>query len=66
MTDKLTVIPGAEDELRAEIEELKRRLPILAEISKQIAAARKLSFDAHIEAGFSEDQALKLCENILL
>ncbi len=65
-SDKLTAIPGAEDGFRAEIESMKRTLPILAELGPQIAQIRKKLFDAYVDAGFSEVQALELCKSITL
>jgi len=66
MTDKptLTTIPGAEDDLRASFEALKRMLPIMAEIGPQIAAARWQMFQHHLKAGFTEAQALELCKSL--
>ncbi len=66
MSDNLTVVPGAEDDLRASVESLKRSLPIMAELGPQIALIRKTLFDAHVEAGFSEAQSLELCKSISL
>ncbi|XWN29797.1 MAG: hypothetical protein ROR55_20170 [Devosia sp.] len=66
MPKEFTVIPGAEDDLRANIEQVKRQLPMFAELSEQVAAVRKASFDAHVEAGFSEEQALELCKSMSL
>lgn len=51
-------------ELRAVTEGMKRLLVDLPEISKLIAQQRKITFDAHIEAGFTPDQALELCKSM--
>ena len=65
-SNKFTVVPGSEDGLRADIESMKRTLPILAELGPQIASIRKALFDSYVEAGFSEAQALELCKNLII
>lgn len=52
------------NELKASNELLQRAMPDLAEHVKLKAKLRYASFIAHTEAGFSEDQALFLCENV--
>lgn len=67
MKDKITLLEtGKKNELFAAIEELKRNLP---EITKQvliIAEIRKANYDAHIEKGFTPEQALELCKTLAL
>lgn len=66
MTDntKLTSHPTADDELLAIIESAKRALPAVVGLAPQIATARRQMFDAHIQAGFSEEQALALYKSL--
>ncbi len=65
MTD-LTTIPGSEDDLRGAIEQMKRSLPLMAEVAPEIAALRWKLYNAHIEAGFTPAQALELSKSITL
>jgi hypothetical protein len=68
MKDNLTLISSKAkgDDLMASIGLLKRDLPALIEHTKLIARLRKESYDAHIENGFTEEQALKLCSSLLI
>lgn len=65
MSDKVTEIPNVErDNLVASLEAYTRNLAIIASYSKDIAKFRRELFLAHVEAGFSEVQALELCKSI--
>lgn len=68
MTDstEFTTIPDAGNEFRGEMDTLKRNLPILAELGPEIARMRWKLYEAHIQAGFNETQALELCKSIML
>lgn len=62
MKEKLTLLNvGDKDEMIAAIEALKRQLPAIKEQAVLVAEIRKASFDAHIEKGFTPEQALQLC-----
>jgi hypothetical protein len=65
MTDKVTEIPMVErDSLVASLEAYKRNLAIIAGYGKDIAAFRRQLYLAHVEAGFTDAQALELCKSI--
>lgn len=66
MKDKLTVIGGDKNEMRAALEQMKRSLPIYREHAVTLAKIRKASFDAHIAEGFTPAQALELCKSMML
>lgn len=51
-------------EIDAAFEEAKRDLPKYMERALFIAETRKISYDAHIEQGFTPEQALYLCKDI--
>jgi hypothetical protein len=58
----VTAVPNIEqDKLRASVESVKRNIDILIEQQQLVAKVRFASFKAHIEAGFSPEQALQLC-----
>lgn len=48
----------------AAAEQLIATLPILTRACDEIARFRKASYDAHIKAGFTPEQALVLCQKI--
>ncbi len=60
------VVPGAADELRKSIEEVRRSLPLMAELAHEVAKARYASFQAHMDAGFSREEALDLCKSFTI
>lgn len=63
MAIELVEIPKTEDtKLRAEIEQLRRILPLMAEHVGLVATLRINSYRAHIAAGFTPEQALQLCK----
>ena len=53
---------GDKDKIRADIEKMKRDLPIFLELTSLTAQIRKASYDALIKEGFTEIQALELCK----
>jgi len=59
-------IPGTGDVFRAEMENLKRSLPILAGLGPEIAHMRRTLYNAHLAEGFTEAQSLELCKSIAL
>lgn len=64
MTDapnNLHVLHTDPDQMIAHLEQLRRCLPELARIAPEIASARYAFYQAYIEAGFDEQQALELC-----
>lgn len=60
----VTDIPTARDELAGSFEAIVRTLSVYARYAPEIAKARFALFTAHIEAGFSEPQALELCKGL--
>jgi hypothetical protein len=65
LTDKKTdlhVLPTETDKLLASLHAMKRALPLFIEIAPEIARARRASYDAHVEAGFTSEEALALCQ----
>lgn len=63
---KITQIPGTGDELRAAMEQLRRSLPIMAEMAVEVAKIRRVMFDAYVAEGFTEEQSLELCKTLAL
>jgi hypothetical protein len=60
--NKITELPNFErDKVAAEIEAFKRNLPVMLERVALLAKYRHAAFKAYIDAGFTEDQALRLC-----
>lgn len=66
ISKKLKLLKIKQSDLLAANEQLKRELPAILEHTKTIAAIRKASYDAHIDAGFNPEQALELCKTTLL
>ena len=65
MSDKVKSVDfTGRDDLKGAIEAMRRSLVDLPELMKLIAQQRKISYKAHIEAGFSPDQALELCKSM--
>jgi hypothetical protein len=64
--DNLHVLSTNQDALLASIEQLRRMLPLLADLAPQTARTRFAIYQAHIEAGFTEEQALTLCRSLVL
>lgn len=52
-------------EMREGIEGMNRNLPAFLEYAVVTAKIRKASYDAHIEQGFTPEQALELCQSSL-
>jgi hypothetical protein len=62
MTDKVTQFPGKENELEKLNKTLRRELPHITEYWSLMAEIRMTSYRAHLEAGFTPEQALVLCK----
>jgi len=65
MTD-IHSIPTKADELQAALEAIKRALPIYIELASINASVRREHYLAYIEHGFTEQQALVLCQKMEL
>ena len=63
--DNLHLLSTNQDALLASVEQLRRMLPLMTEMAPQIAQTRFAIYRAHIEAGFTEDQALELCRSVV-
>lgn len=65
MSDKIRLLPQREaDEAVAAVEALKRELPTLMEHAKSIAKLRRAAYLAHIDEGFTPQEALVLCQQM--
>lgn len=62
MKDNITLLTGPIDKQRAQLEELKRNIPIQIETLKIIAQLTRARYEALIESGFTPEQALFLCK----
>lgn len=60
------VKPIDKDKLRANMEQMKRELPVYIEYTMLVAEIRRASFDAHMAQGFTPQQALELCKEPML
>lgn len=65
MTDIYT-IPTKPDDVQAAIESMKRALPVYLELASINARIRSAHYKAYLAEGFSEEQALILCQSITL
>ena len=54
------------DDVRGSVESLKRNLDSFIEMAILLAKLRKAAYDANIEVGFDEKQALELCTSLEL
>ncbi len=63
MTDKIHILPTG-DASKAEMEKFKRLLPEVIEWQKAMAELRYATYQAQIDAGFTEDQALVICKDM--
>lgn len=63
-TDILTLLKTQADELCAYVEQLKRELTAMADMAQDIAKARKALYDAYRTEGFSDVQALIMCQKL--
>lgn len=65
-TPNLYSIPHKADELQAAVEAMKRALPAYLELAALNAQVRRSHYDAYIAQGFTETQALILCQKVTL
>lgn len=65
--DKITVLHGGatKNELKAAIRTMRDNLPDMIEHMNLMAQLHKAKFDALKEQGFSDEQALELCKQVL-
>lgn len=67
MTDMHVVpMPTKPDEVQAAIESMRRALPVYLELAAINAKVRSAHYKAYLAEGFSEEQALILCQRITL
>lgn len=57
-------LPSVQDKMLGEFEKLKRNLAIVEQSAALLAATRKRIFDAHMAAGFTEEQALTIVKGM--
>lgn len=62
MKDNITILNVAHDEMRGQLELLRRNLETLIEFHKINAQITRAKYDAYIAQGFDEKQALELCK----
>ena len=65
-TPNLHSIPSTHDELQGAVEAMKRALPAYMELAALNARVRRSHYDAYIAQGFTETQALILCQKVTL
>jgi hypothetical protein len=66
MPEAPTEIQTAQDKMAGEFENLLRLVRAMAEVATELAALRKTMFDAYVAAGFTQEQALLLCQKVTL
>lgn len=54
------------DEMKASVEMIKRTMDTWVEWGKQLARIRRAHYDAYIVEGFSPEQALILCQRMIM
>ena len=62
--DNIKAVDFEKDDMQVALEMLKRNLEVIGEYSKVKAKIRRQSFLAHVQQGFTEEQALELCKEI--
>lgn len=62
MKDNITLLPGSPDEMRGQLETLRRNLPTILEFHVIDARIKRAKYDAYMAEGFDEKQALELCK----
>ena len=65
-TPSLHTITTKHDELQGAVEAMKRALPAYLELAVLNAQVRRSHYDAYIAQGFTETQALILCQKVTL
>lgn len=63
MNDNVRGLPAKDDPLRAELEKLKRNLPILLEMAPVLARLKRATYLALIESGFTAEQAFLMVKD---
>lgn len=53
-------LPSKQDALAGAADKMNRELPTLSNAFAAIAKARKAYYDAHVEAGFTPEQAMEM------
>ena len=63
--DNITRIDDAKlDRIREDLRRMKLYREVMADYHRELAYIRRQAYLAHVEAGFTEDQALKLVRDI--
>ena len=65
MGDVVEVLPILKSDLKAALEAVKRDKDATLEYIAVIAEFRYTSYKAHIDQGFTPEEALELCKNVL-
>lgn len=66
MADLIDMSDFKKDDTRAALEALKRNMADLSEYVSLLARLRFDTYQAHLAAGFTEEQALELCKSLQL